>query len=524
MTTLNTFIRSSYSGGENSSTSDRLINDTECSSIRNFDITVPGMATVRMGTVAIASLPTTEEIPGETQALFSYNDGTHTCLFGVREQKAYYYNVTTGWVDITGAATLADEKLSLCNNPVDGKLYFIGKSTRLHCWHYGDAAITQGADIYGGHIRAYKTYLLVCDNVKLTTGGTVYTSRIHISAQGAATFASTDYIEITGEGGLIGTEVLGDSLSLLKSNSTSFLTGYGLDSWTVTASSNNNANPDESVGCSAPQGYKKVGNEVWFVDNQGMTRRLYQTQYDTFRRDVVSGNVSQYFTILSQAQLSKTVMETYSSKVFIAIPADASSVDNTLILVYDLLAAKTNSSGEAWVGYTGYGISPKIFCVHDDGSNVRLYFVNADEEIIYFGGSTGDQNNDIEACIEGKRNNYKRPDLFKRWINGHITGKTSTGADLIELYISFGGRQYVKLNKELDLEGVGSVLNGTDTLDVNFKIADEAEKEITFYYDNTFYANSTDKSSKIKLCYQGKNRPTVYGFEEHFITRPLRKI
>jgi hypothetical protein len=274
-----------------------------------------------------------------------------------------------------------------------------------------------------------------------------------------------------------------------------------------------------------------VGNEVWFVDQKGQVRRAYQTDFDTFRRDIVGTNISPYLTSLSTAQLAKICMTTFDDKVFIAIPDPASPVNN-LVLVYDILAARVNEDQQAWTLYQGVGWTPTQFTVMDITGETNLYFSNNSNQIVTLTDSGGDQGQQVTATIETKRHNYKRPELFKRSKWGYLSGASQTGSK-INLYVSQGGLPYAKLDQikdvrtqiisdSFDLSGHGSPLNdSTQILNDNFNLLDNAERQCRFLYDNPAYINETDKSIQHKFEYSGFSRPTLYGYTSHFELRPL---
>jgi hypothetical protein len=66
MARLSTFIGSNYSGGLNSSVSDRLILDNQVSKVENFDFTSQGQAKVRDGLTKLANILVPEEEEEQT--------------------------------------------------------------------------------------------------------------------------------------------------------------------------------------------------------------------------------------------------------------------------------------------------------------------------------------------------------------------------------------------------------------------------------------------------------------------------
>jgi hypothetical protein len=516
MARLSTFIGSNYSGGLNSSVSDRLILDNQVSKVENFDFTSQGQAKVRDGLTKLANILVPEEEEEQTyptiHGLFEYNDGSTRTLVCFAAGSMYFYT-GTGWTEVDDGFTV--EQMSVTNNPVDGRMYITSPSNRLSSWKYGEEGVTQEADIKGGKILSFKTYMFVLGNVSI--GGSTYKHRIYISAQGGKTFSSDDFIEISGRGAITSANLLGDALIIFKEGSTSFLTGYGLDSWVVSASKNNLANTDESIGLLAPNGHTVVGNEVWFVDDEGQIRRAYQTDFDTFRRDIISANVSSYFDGLSSSQIKKMTMTTFNDKVYVAIPSLTSS-NNDRVLVYDILAARGNEDLQSWTFYTGNGWTPKQFCVMEYGSSVEMFFSNNDNHVVKFGGQ-GDLGEDTTAFIETKRHTFKRPEIFKRFKWGYLAADSLSGA-VIDIQAALGGGEFYPIT-DFNLEGKGSLLDGDDILDSNFYIAEDKEKQIRFEFDTGSLINETDKSIKLKFSYTGKLRPIIYGYSIHFKVRPL---
>lgn len=328
----------------------------------------------------------------------------------------------------------------------------------------------------------FKNHLFFLNNLKV--GATSYADWVGFSDFNAPDTHDTTNarFQVPGKGRIITAVDLGDSLVLFKEHSIQFLQGYGETSWAITASSNNVANLSESVGCIAINGACRVGDEVWFIDDEAFIRRITRTDFDAFRQDVISTKVQGSLNELNKSQLQKVAMWTNDSYVYVSYPSGASTVNDT-VLRYDLIASRRTGE-EAWTKITGW--SAKGFTDYISSTKVPdLIVLDGTTGKVYKHSGQDDDGVAIDADATDKDDDDKRPGQYKRYRFGEITAEAVSDVESVSIHASVDGSAFAKLG-ELSLTSTGSHLapTGTDTLAPtgNFTLAGNTENDLRYYY------------------------------------------
>ncbi len=515
---LSTFEQANYDGGLNNTTSSREIKSNEAAVLENWDITVAGKLTLRDGITATGGA-TSADISGLTA--FVRTNGSKDLLL-TEGTNLKYLNSTT-WTNLdTGFTAGTDFSFAVC--PVTDVLYLGNEENTQHSWDRvsttADSCLTDlGAAVPHGNImRWHKNHMFVLNNA--TVSGTAYPNRMYWSAMADPdTYDTTnDWIDVPGNGRLITAMDLGDSLILFKERGIQYLDGWGDTDWKITASASNVTNLDEQVGTVSPYGVTRVGNEVWFMDEEANIRRITRTDFDAFRRDIISTKVRGTLDNINYSQLSKVKAWTHNDKVYFSLPMGSDSTNST-ILVYDIIASRRTGE-EAWTTYTGWSINH--FLSYPTNDRYNLYVAAARQ--VYQHTGTADGATAITATYEGKVHNYKYPERYKRYKFGYLTGESGSDSD-ITIHSSIDDAAYGEMGTlNLNLSGSELGPTGTDTLGPTgtFRLAGPASNELKFYYEDASGAVTGKRVQHKITASTSTSKPSVNGFTSHYKLRTLR--
>lgn len=519
---VSTYTHRDYSGGLNDSASASQIKRNEASLLYNWDITYEGQLNKRLGLTQTGDDMGSNAVLGLHTYIRTNGNKDLVCLEGTTLR---YLNSTT-WDSLdTGFTTGLRTSFETC--PLNDKLYIVNGTENTHSWDRAsttnNSCLTDLTDAVptGKIIKWHKNHMFVINNVKW--GGNSYPNRIAWSALGDPdTWDTTnDFIDLPGGGRGITFGDLGDALVIFKERSIMFLSGWGDSDWRITASASNVANIDEAVGCIAPQGVTRVGNELWFIDDEGMIRRLYQTDFDAFRKDIVSTKIQGTLSGLNKSQVARAVAWTYNDKVYFAIPT-GSSTTNNLVLVYDLIASKRTGE-EAWTTYTGWSISCATH--YPTAQAIDLYLGNDGADgLVYKHSGYSDDGVAIDSRWDGKDDDFDKADSYKRYLFGYITGTASTDID-VAVHASVDGAAFADLG-DLNLADDGTELGPTGTATTGptgtWILGGNSVGEFKYYFTSGG-GTPTGKSVKMSIRHAvDAEGPVVNTFTVHFKQRGVR--
>jgi hypothetical protein len=520
MAQLTPYNQADYSGGLNNSESSENIAQDEASLLRNWDITEAGKLTQRAGLTQVGDTISNSFISG----LHSYrrtNGGKD--LLMMEKTNLRYLNANTWTVLDSGFTTDLPTWFETC--PINDKVYITNGTDALHSWDRAstslNACLTSLATTVprGKVLRWHKNHMFTVNAVKESSD--VYRKRVYWSNLGDPDTwtPATNFFDVPGEGNSITVADMGDSLVVFNEHSIQFLSGWGSTSWIITASSSNVANLDEQVGCIAPRGVTKVGNEVWFVDDEGFIRRIYQTDFDAYRRDVISTKLNGTFSGINKSQLAKAVAFTWNDKVFFAIPNGSSTV-NSLVLVYDLNASKRKGGAEAWTTYTGW--TPAMIETHIPASTIEMYIGDASVGKVYQHTGKDDAGVPIDCRWDGKNYDYGTPN-WKRFKWGDAEAPNMGDTD-VDVYASMDSSPFSKLTT-INLQGSGSKLGPTGTFLLGpTGIAKTAGNENvnSRYYFTTGGGTASAKRVRMSIRHNDGEEAEINNFINYFKSHSIR--
>lgn len=519
MAKLSTLYTTDFSGGLNTTAHQKQIERNESSRIENWDITNKGQLKRRDGLIQVGA-----SLGGKVDGLHSYLRTTGLAdLLAIKGGTLYYLNVNT-WTALDNGFTSGNltwmENVALVN-----KVFISNEDDTLHSWDrtsttYNSCLTDLGsAKPHGNVMRWHKNHLFHLNNVNVS--GTKYPHRMYWSdlADPTTYNTGTDFVDVPAGGRLITAVDMGDYLVLFKEHAIQYLSGWGSTDWQITDSASNVANIDESIGCIAPRGATRVGNEIWFMDDEGIIRRIYQTDFDAFRRDVISTKLEKTLAGINKVQLAKTIATTWNDKVYFAVPT-GSSVNNNLILVFDLKASKRTGS-EAWTTYTGW--TPTLFTHHITSTTPDLYIGDVYGGIYRHDGKD-DNGVAIAARWDGREDDFDRPERDKRFKFGYITAPALEDVD-IGIYSSVDNGSFSFMGN-INITPLGGTLEPSG----DFKLfptgttailAGGGSSEFKYYFSSGG-GKVAGKTQKFSIRHAVANQqPVINGYTAHFKERAL---
>lgn len=364
--------------------------------------------------------------------------------------------------------------------------------------------------------------MFTANNVKV--GSDTYENRIYWSAFGDPTTWDTtnDFINLPGGGRIISLVDAGEMLVIFKERSYMFLTGWGDTDWQVTATASKLDNIDESVGMVSPKGATRVGEEIWFMDDEGQIRKVYKTGLDVWRRDIISTKLQGTISGINKSQLAKVTAWTYNDKVYFSVP-NGSDAYNSLVLVYDIIASKRTKE-EAWTTYTGWYIDFAI--TYPTSATPDLFLADATNLKVYKHDGDDDDGVAIDARWDGKDDDFDNPETYKRYRFGHITGEAGASDVDVAVYASVEDGDFADLG-DLNLKSVGGTLGPTGKFELGPTgktaiLAGPASGELRFLYTSgggVPYGRSIRHSIRHNVL---NEQPVVNGYTCHFKEKLVR--
>jgi hypothetical protein len=452
---FNTYYQKDYSGGLNDSVSSLEIKRNQSSLLRNWDITYEGRLTQRDGLTLVGNT-----LASPITGIGSYIRDSGNDLLCTEGTNLYY--LTGGsWTQLS-SNLVAGNLFHMENVQAFNKVYIANQNNTIKYWDRASTILNSSLiDLAAGTptgnvLRWHKNHMFVLNNY--TSLGVTYPNRIGWSALGDPETYDTanDYFDAPGDGRVITAVDLGDNLVIFKERSIQYLSGWGDTSWQITGSSSNVANIDEQVGIAGIRSATRVGNEIWFIDNQAQIRRIYQTDFDAFRKDIISKNIQGTLAGVNKSQLSKSLMWSHDNKVYAAFP-NGSDNTNSIVCVFDIIAS-LRTQDEAWTTYTGW--FPSLFADHVSDTTPDLYMGDALTGSVYLHSGTSDNGVAIDCYQEGKDDGFEKDDRWKRYGFGYFGADSAGGATGIDLYASVDQGSPAKL-LSLDVVTTGSTLGPT---------------------------------------------------------------
>lgn len=421
-------------------------------------------------------------------------------------------------VEITGTA----QALS------NGVTVTFGATTGHTNGDYWEASPTSMlSDLTSTHFNAnvmkwHKNHLFFLNN--LSYGGQTYPHRLGWSDIAAPETHDTSnaVTDIPGNGRLITAADLGDVLVLFKEHSIHYLSGWGETEWKITATASNVAGLSEQIGCVAPRGVTRVGNELWFVDDEAQIRRIYQTDFDAYRTDHISTKIQGTLAKINKAQLAKAVAWTSNDHVYFAFP-QGSENENSLVVAFDILASKRNGGEEAWEVITGW--EPSFMIDYLPSATPVLYLTDVTAKKVYSHTGDTDDGSAIPARWDSKDDDYDKPERFKRYKFGYAQASSTNSSVKVDIYASVDQAPYGKVGT-IEMQANGSTLGPTGNATMGptgtFILGGGGRAEAKFYY-TAGGGSARGKTVRHSIRHNVKDQqPIIDNWSSHYKERPLR--
>jgi hypothetical protein len=432
-----------FDGGENSYDLADIINPNQGTVIENAVISRKGQISKRRG-----------------QALFA-PDVSDTAFTGLG---TFYPDINTGYLlaasgqrvvrtDTTGTAWTV---INPSNTLTTGKdTEFIQANNLLFILNGQDATANYDGSTYDpGALSAASPAVATTGawlrNYLFLAGNPSYSDWVYFSNNLAPkTFTASDIIKInTGDGQkIMRLEPFKlNELIIYKQRSIFVLDISGstpLSDWTVQPVT-------KSIGCAAGRSVVNIGNDQWFLSSEPFAvRSLARSSFDKLLVDMMSGPVQDIFDgtgakVINKTQVSKSCAVLFDNKYILAIPTDASTV-NDYVLVYDFIT-------KSWSHITGW--NPAAWVVF----NNNLYYIDANDGRVVqcFTGTIGDVTSGagltsasepvvgISMVYTSKNINFDNPENYKA-LDSIDVEFSSSGSYTATLYIELdnGGFQNI---------------------------------------------------------------------------------
>lgn len=498
MPQVNVAYQADYSGGLNNTASPIEIAPNQAAVLQNWDITYQGQLVQRDGLTLVGNSISSNPITGG--GAYIRTAGSDPLV--IESTNLYYLNSST-WTMLANNLTAGD--IWFENAQILNKIFFGNEDNVFSSWDRAsttlNTCITQLATTvpHGNVNRWFKNFMFTGNNVNVS--GTKYPHRLYWSAVGDPTTWDTtnNYFEVPGDGRLITMMPMQDKLILFKERSIQTLTGYGNTNWQVTASNTSAANFSEQIGTLSKRGVCTVGNEIWYIDTEGNIRRLFFTDYNELRHDVVTTNVQGTLAGINKSQLPLATLWTNNNKVYACYP-NGTDTHNSILLVFDLIASRRLTQGfympptECWTTYTGW--TPSLMFDFPTSTTPDLYICDGTTGKVYKHTGADDNGTAIAARWDGAIDYQKDPFTYKRYRFGRARAQSTTGSATVSIWASTDGAGFANVGNLL-LTAKGTALGPTGTARMGptgtWQLGGASQNEI--YYDMANGGNNPQAKS-----------------------------
>jgi hypothetical protein len=441
------YLQASYTGGQNDSDEPEMIKDDQAVLIKNGITDSIGLLKQRNGCVLVGDESAgTEGVTG----LFTFIPDSGTIKELRIAGTALQYNNSGTWTNIdTGFTTGLDTWFTQINN----KVYISNGTENTHS--YDGTTVSDLGTSYpkAKYTASWKNYLFIAGEGYI--GGTKYKNRVWFSNLGDPDTVTTasDYFDVGKSDGqeITGIWPLGEFLVIFKRRSIFILTGNSPDEWKLSASINNLVNIANSIGCVSAKSIVQVGNDLWFMSDDGIRSIKKNEQGAVPLMGQVSSNINTTIDSINKGAYNKICGTYFDNKVYMAIPT-GSSTENDVVMVANTRINIDNATNPyPWFTYTGWPVS--CMNVHLSSGVAELHFGSHATNNIYQGetGNT-DAIGEIEFEYIGKLIDGGQPEMKKtfRFIK---YGALGGGNYYIDFSVSVDGTTYVYVDHLLMKQG-----------------------------------------------------------------------
>jgi len=384
------YVTYSYSGGQNDTDEQDQLAENEAKSIKNAYIRNKGANEKRSG----SSLTGNDTGDTAITGLKSWREDDGTKWFLSSTGTSLRYLNGTAWVDLDdGFTTGLDTEMVVAGN----KAYITNGTDNIHSWD-GVATGVNSALTDMGNVNVpkakymvfWKNYMFACGDAVLNSASTP--NRVYFSDLGAPdTYThATNYFDVGKSDGqqITGIAPLDKFLVIFKRHSTYVLSGNSPDDWILSASVNNLQAIENSVGCVSHRSIIQVGNDLWFMADDGIRSLRKSEEGSTLLMGIVSGNIQKTIDSINSGSIEKTCAGVFNKRVYFAFPTGTNTYNDTVAVADTAVLLDKPYNPHPWVIYTGW--QPSVFTTYTPSTTPQLYFGNASADSRVIQAETGD--------------------------------------------------------------------------------------------------------------------------------------
>ena len=328
------YINYTYTGGMNDADEIDQLRDDEAVLIQNAYVSKQGSLEKRAGMSLVGDDTGSTAITG----LIGWieDDGTKWLLSTTGTDLRYLNGSSWSTMD-DGFTTSLDTEFVVANN----KMYIFNGTDNTHSWDGAATALNSGLVDMGSVSvpRAkygiwWKNYLFMAGESVLN--GTKYPARVWFSniADPDTWTTGTDYFDVGLSDGqeITGLGILGEYLVIFKRKSIYVLSGSGPSDWKLSTTVNNLVNVENSVGCVSHRSIVQVGNDLWFMSDDGIRSLRRNEEGGTPLTGIVSGNIQGTIDTMNPSALDKVCATLYDKRFYYAIPTGSSTYNDVVMV------------------------------------------------------------------------------------------------------------------------------------------------------------------------------------------------
>lgn len=392
------YVNNSYSGGQNDTDEQDQLLENQAKQILNAYIHKPGAVEKRSGCSALGNDFGNAAVTGLTS--WTEDDNTKWQL-ATAGTSLWYLNSAT-WTELDdGFTTGLDTNFVVADN----KLYVFNGTDNTHSWDgtsttKNSALTDMDTSIPTGKYAVWwKNYMFVCGASKLS--GTSYPSRVWFSNLGDPdTYTTgTDYFDVGLSDGqpITGIGTLDKFLIIFKRRSIYILTGSGPSDWKLSSSVNNVINIENSVGCVSHRSIVQVGDDLWFMSDDGVRTVRKSEEGQNPMTGIVSGLMEGTIAGMNKAKLDKVACCLFNKRFYLAFPNGTSTYNNRCIVAETRRLLDNLYNPHPWVTYTGW--QPACWDTHIPTFQPQLYFGNASADSVVVQAETGTSDAEVVGTV-----------------------------------------------------------------------------------------------------------------------------
>lgn len=352
------------------------------------------------------------------------------------------YNNSGTWTSIdAGFTTGLDTWFTQAGN----KVYILNGTESVHSYD-GTTLTDLGNTTYpnGKYAAFWKNYMFICGDGVLNS--TTYNSRVWFSNLGDPdTFTTgTDYFDVNKSDGqdITGIASLGEFLVIFKRKSIYIMSGSNPDAWKLSGSVNNLSQIANGIGCVSAKSIVQVGNDLWFMSDDGVRSIRRNEEGSIPLMGLVSGNVNGIIDDINWTYASKIAGVYFDNKVYMAIPTGTSTTNDTVLVANTRIQLDKPFNPHPWFVYTGW--NPYCWSVYLGGSTPELHYGDSTTTNVIQAESTDSDatsSSGIDFDVRGKMIDLQVPEMKKtvRFIKYGVLG---SGDYDLNLYTSRDGNTW----------------------------------------------------------------------------------